>query len=96
MADSLKQIKQLQKELADLKKGLSGFKDIKLDNFNENQLKVTFYSPKIDVYNSEIKDVLLRTDNQNSLYNSHLTASEINTDYYSISKLNLLSLNQQL
>ena len=65
---------------------------IKADN---NQLKVTFSSPKIDVYNNEIKDVLLRTDNQNPLYNSHLTASEFNTDYYSISKLNLLSLNHK-
>ena len=56
---------------------------------------MTFSSPKIDVYNNEIKDVLLRTDNQNPLYNSHLTASEFNTDYYSISKLNLLSLNHK-
>ena len=62
---------------------------------DKNQLKVTFSSPKIDVYNNEIKDVLLRTDNQNPLYNSHLTASEFNTDYYSISKLNLLSLNHK-
>ena len=56
---------------------------------------MTFSSPKIEVQNNEIKDVLLRTDNQNPLYNSHLTASEFNTDYYSISKLNLLSLNQR-
>ena len=62
---------------------------------DKNQLKVTFSSPKIEVQNNEIKDVLLRTDNQNPLYNSHLTASEFNTDYYSISKLNLLSLNQR-
>ena len=61
---------------------------------NQNQLKLTISSPKIDVYGNEIKDILLRTDNQNPLYNSHLTASEINTKYYNVSKLNLLSLNQ--
>ena len=64
---------------------------IKADN---NQLRLTFSSPRIDVYGNEIKDILLRTDNQNPLYNSHLTASEVNTDYYNVSKLNLLSLNQ--
>ncbi len=61
---------------------------------DRNQLKLTISSPKIDVYGNEIKDILLRTDNQNPLYNSHLTASEVNTEYYKVSKLNLLSLNQ--
>ena len=61
---------------------------------NKNQLKLTFSSPRIDVYGNEIKDVLLRTDNQNPLYNSHLTASEFNTKYYKVSKLNLLNLTQ--
>ncbi len=61
---------------------------------DKNQLKLTISSPKIDVYGNEIKDILLRTDNQNKLYNSHLTASEVNTKYYNMSKLNLLSLTQ--
>ncbi|MCL7765235.1 translocation/assembly module TamB domain-containing protein [Polaribacter sp. Z014] len=61
---------------------------------DKNQLRLTFSSPKIEGYGNEIKDILLRTDNQNPLYNSHLTASEVNTKYYNISKLNLLSLNQ--
>ena len=61
---------------------------------NKNQLKLTVSSPRIDVYGNEIKDILLRTDNQNPLYNSHLTASEVNTKYYNVSKLNLLSLTQ--
>ncbi|MDP5092016.1 MAG: translocation/assembly module TamB [Polaribacter sp.] len=58
---------------------------------NKNQLKLTISSPKIDAYGNELKDVLLRTDNQNPLYNSHLTASEVNTKYYNVSKLNLLN-----
>ena len=61
---------------------------------NKNQLKLTFLSPRIDLYGNELKDVLLRTDNQNPLYNSHLTASEFNTKYYNVSKLNLLNLTQ--
>ena len=58
---------------------------------NKNQLRLTFSSPRIDAFGNELKDVLLRTDNQNPLYNSHLTASEINTKYYNIAKLNLLN-----
>lgn len=61
---------------------------------NKDQLKLTFSSPRIDAYGNELKDVLLRTDNQNPLYNSHLTASEFNTKYYNISKLNLLNRTQ--
>ncbi|KGL63983.1 hypothetical protein PHEL85_1025 [Polaribacter sp. Hel1_85] len=80
------------------------FPEISIDNktkikgkikADKNQLRLTFSSPKIDAYGNEIKDVLLRTDNQNPLYNSHLTASEVNTKYYKVSKLNLLSLNQK-
>ncbi|WP_189663281.1 translocation/assembly module TamB domain-containing protein [Polaribacter sp. IC063] len=61
---------------------------------NKDQLKLTFSSPRIDAYGNEMKDILLRTDNQNPLYNSHLTASEVNTKYYNISKLNLLNRTQ--
>lgn len=61
---------------------------------NKNKLKLTFSTPKLEAYGNELKDVLLRTDNQNPLYNSHLTAAEVNTKYYSISKLNLLNRTQ--
>jgi hypothetical protein len=61
---------------------------------NKNQLKLTFSSPRINAYGNEVKEVLLRTDNQNPLYNSHLTAAEVNTKYYNVSKLNLLNLTQ--
>ncbi|WP_158838555.1 translocation/assembly module TamB domain-containing protein [Polaribacter sp. L3A8] len=61
---------------------------------DKNQLRLTVSSPKIEAYGNEVKDLLLRTDNQNPLYNSHLTASEVHTKYYDVSKLNLLSLNQ--
>nr|WP_262913971.1 translocation/assembly module TamB [Polaribacter sp. DS7-9] len=79
------------------------FPEISIDNntkirgridADKNQLKLTISSPKINAYGNEVKDLLLRTDNQNPLYNSHLTASEVNTKYYNVSKLNLLSLTQ--
>jgi hypothetical protein len=61
---------------------------------DKNLLKLTLSSLRIDAYGNELKDILLRTDNQNPLYNSHITASEVNTKYYNISKLNVLNLTQ--
>lgn len=58
---------------------------------NKNQLKLTISSPSITVFGNEIKDLLLRTDNQNTLYNTHLMARNIKTEHYDISKLNLLN-----
>ncbi len=63
-------------------------------NAAKNSLKLTISSPKIELYGNEIKDVLLRTDNQNKLYNTHLTASEVRTKYYNFSELNLLNRTQ--
>ena len=58
---------------------------------NKDQLRLVFSSPKLAFFGNELKDFLLRTDNQNPLYNSHVTASEFNTPYYNVSKLNLLN-----
>ncbi len=58
---------------------------------NKKILKLTFSSPRIDAYGNELKEILLRTDNQNPLYNSYFTASEVNTKYYKVAKLNLIN-----
>ncbi|WP_243456773.1 translocation/assembly module TamB domain-containing protein [Polaribacter batillariae] len=63
-------------------------------NSDKNLFKLTVSSPRIDAYGNEVKEILLRTDNQNPLYNTHLTASEVNTPYYNVSKLNLLNRTQ--
>ena len=58
---------------------------------NKSLLKLNITSPRIQVYGNEIKDVKLLTDNQNPLFNTSLTASELNTKYYKLSKLNFLN-----
>ncbi|WP_246034716.1 translocation/assembly module TamB domain-containing protein [Polaribacter aestuariivivens] len=60
-------------------------------NADNNVFKLTISSPRIDAYGNEVKDILLRTDNQNPLYNTFLSASEVNTPYYNVSKLSLLN-----
>ncbi len=60
-------------------------------NSDKNSVKLTFSSPEIDAYKNVIENVVLRLDNKNPLYNTHLTAGKINTKYYNIEKLNLLN-----
>ncbi len=63
-------------------------------NSDKNALKLTFTSPEIDAYKNIMENVVLRMDTKNPLYNTHLTASKINTKYYNIEKLNLLNRTQ--
>jgi hypothetical protein len=56
--------------------------------------KLTFTSPRLNLYGNELKEIILRTDNQNKLYNTFLSASEVNTEFYNVSKLSLLNKNQ--
>ncbi|WP_299159873.1 translocation/assembly module TamB [uncultured Tenacibaculum sp.] len=63
-------------------------------NSDKNALKLTFSSPEIEAYKNILENVVLRMDNKNPLYNTHLTASKINTEYYNIEKLNLLNRTQ--
>ncbi|KAB1154552.1 translocation/assembly module TamB [Tenacibaculum aiptasiae] len=63
-------------------------------NSDKNALKLTFSSPEIEAYKNVIENIVLRLDNKNPLYNTHLTAGKINTQYYNIEKLNLLNRTQ--
>lgn len=76
------------------------FPDVFIDNntklkgkieSDKDLLKFSFSSPRIAAFDNEFKEILLRTDNQNPLCNTHLTASEVNTKYYNVAKLNLLN-----
>ncbi len=60
-------------------------------NSDKNSVNLTFSSPNINAYNNIIKDIVLRVDNKSKLYNTHLTAKKIVTEYYDISTLNLVS-----
>ncbi len=63
-------------------------------NSDKKALKLTFTSPEVEAYKNVIENVVLRMDTKNPLYNTHLTASKINTKYYNIEKLNLLNRTQ--
>ncbi len=60
-------------------------------NADKDLFRLSFNSPRIDAFGTEVKVLSLRTDNKNKLYNTSLTADEVKTAYYNISKLNLLN-----
>jgi hypothetical protein len=60
-------------------------------NADKDLFRLSFNSPRIAAYGTEVKVLSLRADNKNPLYNTSLTADEVHTEYYNISKLNLLN-----
>lgn len=63
-------------------------------NADKKLFRLNLSSPKVSVYGNEIKNISLRTDNKNPLYNTFLSAKEVNTDYYNVSKLSLINLTR--
>lgn len=63
-------------------------------NANTNAMKLTFNSPKIIAYKNVIDNVSLRMDTKNTLYNTHLTARAITSDYFKAKNFNLLNITK--
>jgi len=64
-------------------------------NANTNALKLVFNSPKILAYGGEIDSVYVRMDTKSKLYNTHITASNVKTDYFNASDFNLLNITKK-
>jgi len=60
----------------------------------DDGFKLLFSSPKVIAYDNIIDSLSLRMDNKSTLYNTHLTASKINTKYYDVENLNLLNVTR--
>lgn len=63
-------------------------------NSDNNLFRLNLNSPRVAIYGNEIKEIALRTDNKNPLYNTFLSADELNTEYYKVSKLKLINLTR--
>ena len=64
-------------------------------NANTNALKLVFNSPKILAYGGEIDSVYVRMDTKSKLYNTHITATNVKTDYFNASDFNLLNITKK-
>ena len=60
-------------------------------NSVNNAIRLDFSTPKINIYGNIIKNIALRLNNKNPVFNTHLTADKVSTKYYKIEKLNLLN-----
>ncbi|HBI40935.1 MAG TPA: DUF490 domain-containing protein [Tenacibaculum sp.] len=60
-------------------------------NFSNNSIKMSFLSPKIRANENVIEKIVLKLDNKNPIFNTHLTADKISLGNYKIEKLNLLN-----
>ncbi|WP_232731507.1 translocation/assembly module TamB domain-containing protein [Tenacibaculum sp. SZ-18] len=58
---------------------------------NKNKVKFTFSSPNVNAYDNSIENIVLRIDNKNKLYSTHLTAKEVRNKYYDLGEINLLN-----
>ncbi|WP_115880314.1 translocation/assembly module TamB domain-containing protein [Lutibacter oceani] len=59
---------------------------------DDNLFKLNVKSPKIEAFTNTINELNLQVDNKNPLFNTQLTIDEINSKYYTISKLHLVNI----
>lgn len=60
---------------------------------NENDLKFTFNSSQIDIYDYQLEDLNFRFDNKNPLFNTYIQAKKINNKDYSVKDFSLVNIN---
>lgn len=63
-------------------------------NANTDALKLTFTSPKIIAYGNVADSVYVRMDTKSNLYNTHITAAKVTSDYFKTKKFNLLNITK--
>ncbi|MGY0392366.1 translocation/assembly module TamB domain-containing protein [Bizionia sp. KMM 8389] len=57
----------------------------------EEEFKLTFKSPKIKLFDYFADKISLQVDNKNPLFNTYVEVDSINTNYYNLSKFNLIN-----
>lgn len=62
---------------------------------DESEFKLSFKSPKIDAYGNMFKDVNLKVDNTNPIYNTYFEADSVATDIYNFSEFSFINVTQR-
>lgn len=57
----------------------------------EDEFNLTFKSPKIKLFDYFADQISLQVDNKNPLFNTYVEVDSINTNFYNISKFNLIN-----
>ena len=60
---------------------------------DESKFKFDFESPKIDINENSIDNIIFQIDNTNPLYNAYITVDKLNSERYPISNFSLLNVS---
>jgi len=57
----------------------------------EDDFKLTFKAPEMEVFKNKLQEINLQIDNSNPLFNAYLEVDSISTKFYNASKFNLIN-----
>jgi len=62
---------------------------------DESEFRLTFKSPRIDIFNNMIEEINLQVDNTNPIYNTFFEADSVATDFYNFSEFSFINVTQR-
>ncbi len=62
---------------------------------DESEFRLTFKSPRIDVFDNMIEEINLQVDNTNPIYNTFFEADSVATDIYNFSEFSFINVTQR-
>lgn len=62
---------------------------------DESEFRLTFKSPRIDVFDNMIEEINLQVDNTNPIYNTFFEADSVATDFYNFSEFSFINVTQR-
>ncbi len=62
---------------------------------DESEFRLTFKSPRIDIFNNMFEQINLQVDNTNPIYNTYFEADSVATDFYNFSEFSFINVTQR-
>lgn len=62
---------------------------------DESEFRLTFKSPRIDIFNNMVEQINLQVDNTNPIYNTYFEADSVATDFYNFSEFSFINVTQR-
>ncbi len=62
---------------------------------DESEFKLTFRSPRIDVFGNMFENINLQVDNTNPIYNTFFESDSVSTDLYNFSEFSFINVTQR-
>ncbi|TRO67544.1 translocation/assembly module TamB [Christiangramia sabulilitoris] len=62
---------------------------------DESEFRLTFKSPRIDIFDNMIEDINLQVDNTNPIYNTFFEADSVSTNLYKFSEFSFINVTQR-